>query len=467
MTINLSNIARTIHTINNPNRPWGALIVEVPTDVGRSYQGYRRGGLLECAEKFRKEVMAAAVWLLGIPAFKSLGDKFCEKILKLPMNIDFALDDIKQGNTPVKDSIEFLTKKTKEEAFAFLEEKKLKDDFFDASELIQKYFKNRTSVFAGQDSAKLIKNLKNAKIATSIIAFCLNAFALGVVLPKINQALTRRTVKKIEKENSKNKTLKVDNFSEYRKKFTPTNNQNQSSKANNISYKGSISFFKHPLAVFTDAIENSNNFRLIAPDAPMIGGRTLTSRNGYEALENGIVDVAGIFLYNYCSDLIQKIAQNKTNNPSISPTLSEITAALDENTIKNAIEKLKDNDKIFKTQDLLGKQAAQEIYKIATYGKYGKINKLVKKETLERIDAQLCEFLRKLAKENKDLSKENILKFTKNVNSKNAMFLILGSLTAIIGQAWLVPKFAYKVTELLTGKNEFSGLAHYDNKKQK
>ena len=76
MSINnvYSGLARAVNHINNPNLPTGVLIEEIPADVGRSYEGYKRGGILEGAEKLRKELMSAAVWIAGIPVFQKANE---------------------------------------------------------------------------------------------------------------------------------------------------------------------------------------------------------------------------------------------------------------------------------------------------------------------------------------------------------------------------------------------------------
>ena len=98
-----STATKVINVIQNPALPVGTLIEEIPCDIGRSYQGYKRGGIIEGAEKLRKEVMAAAIWLFGMPVFKYLGDKFCEGVLKLPMNIDYSNN--REGNDAILNSI--------------------------------------------------------------------------------------------------------------------------------------------------------------------------------------------------------------------------------------------------------------------------------------------------------------------------------------------------------------------------
>ena len=87
---NYSNLAKAMWHLKNPNAQTGTLLIELPADVGRAYNGYKRGGIIEGSEKFRKEVMSAAVWLFGIPFFNWAGNKICENLLKIPMDIDYS-----------------------------------------------------------------------------------------------------------------------------------------------------------------------------------------------------------------------------------------------------------------------------------------------------------------------------------------------------------------------------------------
>ena len=88
-----TNIPKAYNALNNPSKPYLTLSEEIPSDVGRSYEGFKRGGMLEGAEKLRKELMGALVWIAGIPAFQWLGDTFCEKALTIPMKIDFCKEN--------------------------------------------------------------------------------------------------------------------------------------------------------------------------------------------------------------------------------------------------------------------------------------------------------------------------------------------------------------------------------------
>ena len=73
-------------------------------------------------------------------------------------------------------------------------------------------------------------------------------------------------------------------------------------------------------------------------------------------------------------------------------------------------------------------------------------------------------FLRKIKNELSNDNSKDIEKIIKNINLKNAGFLACGLGASILGLAVIVPKLTFLITKLLTGKNEFSGIADYDKK---
>lgn len=448
MINNISKIAQTVHKINNPNLPIGTLIEEIPTDIGRARAGYKRGGIIEGAEKFRKEIFAALVWMFGIPLFKKLGDNICEHFLSIPMAIDFCKEG--EGNNSIKDSVNFIKTHTKETA----------GDCELAKYLIPK-FKN-------QDAEALIKKITAGKKVTAVAAFLINCAAMGVILPKINQAITR---KKLKEAKAKNFAPKFSSFEEYRNKTRDEKNNSD------INFKGI-----GKLGEFVYRMENDNVTRLVSTDVPMIIGRTLTSRNKYEALENFFMDTTSSYLYSFCAMHVQKLLRNKTKNPNTAPIIAE-KMMQNPNALKHALDNL---DEIMSAEKPTGseilytlfddKNLAKDIYENATYGRYGKINKFVKYKELDDIDSSVLALLKKIKEnaQNKNLIKEdgtinleNIKEYVKKINNKNIMFLFLGLGVSIFGLAYLVPKLTFAITKKLTGKNEFVGIQNYDDKDKK
>ncbi len=426
---NLSfNIPEIVQTVNNPNRAIGTLLEEIPTDIGRSYAGYKRGGVIEGAEKLRKEVMAAIVWMFGIRAFNILGNKFCENILKIPMNIDYS--NAKEGNDAIRNSAEFLAGK-------------LKQTDFDTSELAK--YKDK---YKGFNPEILIKRIKGAKQVTSILAVILNCVAMGIVLPKVNQAITRKKLAKM-KENEQTKT------------------QNEN-KAKNIPFKGDL------LNSFVFNVENNNKFRLIATDIPMIGGRVGTSRNKYEGLENLVIDGGSIYFYNFCAGHIQNALRKMTSTPNIPPVIAQSISNADNNTLNEIFRNLESNSNPKCLADITSnKELIHEIFDKGTYGKIGKINRFVKSDDLKDITDGVFSFLNHIKEsatseiplyKDGSINLDLIKKVANKTNNKNALFLAIGLGVSILGLAVIIPKTAFWITKKLTGKNEFTGTMEVDKK---
>ena len=178
-----TTLATAVKHLKNPNAQTGTLLIEIPADIGRAKSAYERGGIIEATEKFSKEIMSAAVWLFGIPAFNWIGNKLTETFSKLPMDIDYS--NKTDGDDAIRNTVEYLkTGNTKG---------------LDVSEL-EKY----AGKFEIKDVDRAISTIKKSKQDIAIAAWILNCTLMGVVLPKLNQHLTK---KRLEKNKAKNATM--------------------------------------------------------------------------------------------------------------------------------------------------------------------------------------------------------------------------------------------------------------------
>lgn len=461
--ISYSPLAQAVSHINNPNYATGTLLEEVPCTLGRTRAGFKRGGTIEGMERFRKESMSALVWLFGIRAFNKLGNLFFEHVLKTPMISDFCKKG--EGNNCIQDTVDFLAQgfKTKEEALENVP--RVFGDRFknvDYSILIEKY----GDKFKGVDTEKLVRKIKGAKMISSLSALVFNCVMMGVILPKVNQAITR---KKLQEQKVQSETpLKYPSFGEFSK-----NTNSNKSQGSQISFGGI------DLENMVYRIDNDNRYRLVATDIPMLIGRVATSRNKYEALENIMIDGGSMYFYNFCAGHVQKLLRNNSKVPNIDPKIAEYIAVQGEDALKNAYEQIEQNKTSI--MDLFEPNVAKEIYKGATYGKYGHIEKFVKTQDLENIDSTVVKFLNYIkdkAKATDGVEKqlfvdgkinEDILKdAVKKINRTNALYLASGLAVSILGLALIVPKVTYWVTKKITGKDEFTGITDYsDNSKVK
>ncbi len=447
---NFSLLTRAVNHLNNPNKKLATLSEEVTADIGRSYAGYKRGGIIEGAEKFRKELMSAIVWLFGIPVFKKMGDVFCEKVLNIPMAIDYSFK--KEGVDAIENSVKYLTGN-------------LKETNLDVSEL-KKYGKK----FNGKDVQSLIGKVRHAKQATAIMAWIINCALMGIVLPKYNQYLTN---KKLEKEQAKARSVHFYSIDDYI--------NNTKKKDNSPSFTGLGEKIGSTISKFVYGIENNNTLRLVSTDVPMIVGRVATSRNKFEGLEYIVMDGGSIFFYNFCNPVVQKFLRSATKTADIDPKLCDIIANSNRENLACAIEKakkcsnlnlntLQEEGKTVLEVLFNNKELADLLYKEGTYGKYGKINAFVKNKDLENIALNIVDFLQKAPEKVLDnkgqFNLEEFKKYSNSVCKKSAFYLGAGLITSIIGLSVIMPKLTFWITKLITGKNEFTGLANYDSNKK-
>lgn len=417
--------------LNNPNVQTGTLLIEVPSDIGKAKEGYKRGGVIEAAEKFRKEIMSAIVWLFGIPLFNTLGNKLCEKILKVPMDIDYS--NAQKGADSITNTLKYL--KTQE------------CGDWDVSN-VKKY----VGKFKIDDIDLAAKKIKGAKQGVSIAAWALNCILMGFVLPKLNQKITAKKLK----ETQENKT------NAYKPKFD-TLEEFKSKTKKDIPFTGLGSTIAQRADWMTYGINNDNKFRLISTDVPMIAGRCATARNKYEALEICFMDGAAIYFYNFCLPHAQKFLRKQFNTPDISSTVAEYITQIEPKILQEAIKKAENNEKLT-VEELFGKAAKNEIYKEATFGKYGKIDKFVKNSELEEIDNSVVKLLRYIKDHaikngQNTYNQDELKKLIRNINIKNSAFYGVGIVLSILGLGMLIPKVAYAITKKISGKDGFIGIA--------
>ena len=441
--------------IINPNGKLGILIEEVPSDIGRSYEGYKRGGFIEGAEKMRRELMGAGVWLFGIPFFKTMGDKLFENIFHVPMKMDFS--SAKEGNDAIGDTLRYIFKNENPKGL-------------DVSGITKEY-KDKFQKFAKEDIniEELAKKVSTGKKITATVAVLLNCLMMGVVLPKINQKITKNMLKEKQRKQFCPKFASMKEF------------QNDNKTNKNISFTGFFGGLARDIQknglTYTIGYrtENDNTFRLLSTDIPMIIGRVGTSRNKYEGIENGFMDASSIFFYNFCSGLVQKGLRKLMPTPDIKPAVSETFASFDKDTLTSAFEALQANPEAKSLTEILPQTCVDSIYKAGTFGKYGKINTFVKNSDLSEINASVFNFMNYVKQNQSEanplikdgaINSDLVKGLASKINKTNAGFLGLGLLSSILGLAIIVPKTTFWITKKLTGRNEFTGIAKYDDKKR-
>ncbi len=231
------------------------ILLEACVEIGRTYQAYERGGFDEGRERITEEMIGALFWFSGVKGFNKLIDHFVgKKLLKLPdTNFDVGKDST---HNPLKN-------------------------------YLQKY----------KISEKKIANFKFAKVASSIIlANCL----VGLLVPRLNQAITRyfRSHRKNQEQTQQNlQTAQSPIQGQFGKvsmdEFLNKSSNNKESK--NTTFEGLNG--TQTLLTLANHFENDAKYQLLSTDVGIAGGRTIMARNNNERREILIRDLTSIYFY--------------------------------------------------------------------------------------------------------------------------------------------------------------------------
>lgn len=270
-SFNLEHSARRfISDLNMGDALAPVIILEAAVTGGRTYQAYKRGGFVEARERGTEETLGAIFWLGGVSAFNKIGDKVGEKLLGIK-DIGFEV-----GKDAVRNPL---------------------------SNYILKHPKYNTKALAA---------FKFTKIITSIL---LSNAIIGFVVPKLNQAITRKYQTALESYDKKvkNQPESMDNFEKTEKaentetKSTDknsTNNDTKQTAKTNTSFKGNS---VQILLSLTNNFENDARYKLLSTDAGVAGGRAINARNQDERREILFRDISSIYFYMFCRKHINNI----------------------------------------------------------------------------------------------------------------------------------------------------------------
>ena len=331
------------------------ILLESTVISGRTYQANERGGFYEARERVTEETLGAVFWFSGVQGFNKLIDYFIgQKILKLPeTNFDVGKDSL---HNPLENYI----KKTG-------------------------IPKNKIAAF------------KFGKVASSIIlANCL----VGLVVPKLNQAITRYYKKKDEKRAEKrhrlNPTLEITTKTPpsvdtqlNKNKVSMSNfilkSDKTGKKDSNPTFGGMIS--TETLLSLANHFENDAKYQLLSTDVGIAGGRAISSRNKHERTEILFRDISSIYFYMF-------------NMPNINRWLNQLEdgykSRLDPVSAKYATDELK---KLLKENK--GTLTVEEFRKkVLDEGKYNNLLDNIKNkfEGAEKDVIKLNDFLNELKK---------------------------------------------------------------------
>ena len=447
-------LINSLSHFKNPSATIPTLLIEACCTSGRTYQSYKRGGKLEAKERFREEVTSAIFWLWGVKALNKIGDIIGERIFG-------TLTDTG------------------------------KDELRDPSYLMSK----------GAKIFKFSKIVLSALIATGF---------LGFVVPKINHAITEKTMKSRKTEKSSS----LDDF-------ISGLNEGKNSKYD-INFQGNDALMNTIMKASYN-LENNNKWRLISTDTGMLAGRVYNSRHPAERFEYLFRDLSSMLFYNCTTGMVIALLNKLFKTVDINPkTIDEICNYLTEKNVsmdditnivnpkidirfneidfhnKNVIDlddlisqlralgfsddivdkarkmsklqpKLRGVDVISKLQvkDVLSNSLTSDpiflrrVINNATYGSATNPKKFVAANTCQKIRDDIDKFVKEIL--NKSKGKAITPELFKNIKrssiARTAIFQFAGMAFSAFGLAILIPKLQIFLSQKFFGKKSFEDIA--------
>lgn len=279
-----------------------AILLEGCVTTGRTYQAYQRDGFVEARERVTEESLAAVFWLFGAIMFGKLFSKIGEKFMKIPKNMpDVGRDNVR---TPFNN---FIADKAK--SLNLSPEKK-------------------------EALAKYLSKFSVGKTFASILTAC--AF-IGIVVPKLNQAITRHLYGKMKKNDPehtkapdplKEKLTLKDARSIFSAKDVSINAvenfkaRKDYAHGSNPSFKASVD----SLLRFVHNLETNDVYKLLSTDTGIVTGRTTNARNDDERVEILFRDLTSSFFYCLSMPLIVAFMNRKDTFKGLNTKLNPMSA---------------------------------------------------------------------------------------------------------------------------------------------
>ncbi len=293
---NFKGARSLVRTLANPDALTSTIVLESFVTGGRGINAYKRGGFPEFRERFTDDVVSAVFWMKGVDLFNSLGNKFGKHVLKLPTTeFDVGKDALR---TPFANLISDLGEKTTDPEMIKSLEKKLA-------------------------AFKFTKIILSTLMATTFVGF---------ILPKINQAITKKLMQNRKNNEQKKSGINIDSIfdtsiEEFDKKI---------SQKSSPSFKG---ISPELMTKVAHALENNKICKMLTCDVGILTGRVKTARNADEGREYFFRDATSCFFYFASTPLVYKFLQKisgKTNLTNIDPVASKQINDNILNQLKNA-----------------------------------------------------------------------------------------------------------------------------------
>lgn len=299
-----------LRTMSNPDSLASTIFLETFVTGGRGARAYKRGGFPEFRERFFDDVISAIFWMKGVDMFNALGNKIGEHVLKLPTTeFDVGKDALR---TPFNNLVEDLGKTCSD--------KKALD--------------------------ALTKKLAVFKTTKTVLSTILAVGFIGFALPKINQAITEKLMKKQQTANQAepNKQEKYTIEDEMYSKYSIDAFENKIKATDKLSFKG-----LSPDALTTVAymLENNKICKMLSCDTGILTGRVMTARTPDEGAEYFFRDASSSFFYFASTPLVYAALQKLTKSADLT-TIDPVTA---KQVNEKLLELLKKSDGSFGTME--------------------------------------------------------------------------------------------------------------------
>lgn len=447
------------------------ILLECFVTGGRTYQAYKRDGIIEARERFTEEVIGAAFWFGGVKGFNAMNDKIGQKLFKFPNYKDMKFDGGKDAlRDPMKN---FIAKHAK-------------------------MSENKLAVF------------KFAKVISSILLA--NAL-VGFVVPKINQHITRKYFLEKRRQAQEGRLVKQ-----------PT--------MDNFMSKKQVSFKGNPYGILMSLaheFENNARYQLLSTDAGIAGGRAISARNNHERIEVLFRDLSSIYFYLFSMPHINKLLNliQDRRATRLDPVIAELTTKQMEKFLKNNGGKMSEleligdkniklpsgikfTDHVIKLDEFLKHVPAElveraklmsqlqpeingigrvlsekqaeavfhggilnepqflaDIYNITTDGNFQKKFKFIERSSLESINKDLLQYAESIIKKagNSQITLDTIKKACRENLVKNCINWGAGFAVSAWFLSTLIPKMQYWITKKTTGRDTFPGITDYSDKK--
>lgn len=449
----LATASNALGQFYNANATLPTLIIETGVTLGRANEANKRGGKIEATDRLIEQGISAVVWIYGVKALKKIGDLIGEKLLKLDLNFDIGSDELRK---PIK--------------------------YID-------------------------KNALGFKAGNILISTALATYFIGAVLPKINNAILKKTLKKENSKKEINDKINVESFEEFK---------NKTQKNKQISFT-SISDL---MANSAHVLENNSTARLFITDTGVIAGRFHNAPNKYRKIEGLFRDIASIYFYLKATKdivgVLNKIFKNTDIDPkALEKTVGKLNEKLAENSNLSNEDFLKYAKRGINSEDLsklkelfAGKKAInlkdftdtfahteeakkmsalqfapegkellsfrqakdvlspcwinnseflKETYDYVTDKDIASKKTFVSSKYLDKTRNSIDNFIQQIydSAKGQKIDKEFIENIAKKTVRKNLIFNIIGTAISILALGTLIPKIQYAITRKLTNENKF------------